>query len=124
MDVRLGDVLVMKKPHPCGSREWSVMRTGMDFRLKCLGCGHEVLLPRSKAEKNIREIRREKGFSTARAPGWPQSRSTGAKTPRPGAHRTGKSNIRTTNRPQSRPGLRPVFYAPGATMEAKLCGEA
>ncbi len=60
MDVRLGDVLVMKKPHPCGCREWSVMRTGMDFRLKCLGCGHEVLLPRSKAEKNIREIRREK----------------------------------------------------------------
>ena len=60
MAVRLGDVLVMKKPHPCGSREWSVMRTGMDFRLKCLGCGHEVLLPRSKAEKNIREIRREK----------------------------------------------------------------
>ena len=60
MDVRLGDVLVMKKPHPCGSREWSVMRTGMDFRLKCLGCGPEVLLPRSKAEKNIREIRREK----------------------------------------------------------------
>ena len=60
MDVRLGDILVMKKPHPCGSREWSVMRTGMDFRLKCLGCGHEVLIPRSKAEKNIREIRREK----------------------------------------------------------------
>ena len=59
MDVRLGDVLVMKKPHPCGSKEWSVMRTGMDFRLKCLGCGHEVLIPRSKAEKNIREIRRE-----------------------------------------------------------------
>ena len=56
MDVRLGDVLVMKKPHPCGSREWSVMRTGMDFRLKCLGCGHEVLLPRSKAEKNIPDL--------------------------------------------------------------------
>ena len=60
MDVGLGDVLVMKKPHPCGSRQWTVMRTGMDFRLKCLGCGHEVLLPRSKAEKNIREIQREK----------------------------------------------------------------
>lgn len=59
MDVRLNDVLLMKKPHPCGSREWKVLRTGMDFRLKCLGCGHEVLLPRSKAEKNIREIRRE-----------------------------------------------------------------
>lgn len=58
MDIRLQDVLLMKKPHPCGSREWKVLRTGMDFRLKCLGCGHEVLLPRSKAEKNIREIRR------------------------------------------------------------------
>ena len=59
MDVRLGDVLEMKKPHPCGSREWRVLRTGMDFRLKCLGCGHEILTPRSKAEKNIRKIRRE-----------------------------------------------------------------
>ncbi len=59
MDVRLGDILVMKKPHPCGSREWKVLRTGMDFRLKCLGCGHEILTPRSKSEKNIRQIRRE-----------------------------------------------------------------
>ncbi len=59
MDVRLGDILEMKKPHPCGSREWRVLRTGMDFRLKCLGCGHEILTPRSKAEKNIRKIRRE-----------------------------------------------------------------
>ena len=58
MDVRLGDVLVMKKAHPCGSKEWKVLRTGMDFRLKCLGCGHEVLIVRGKAEKNIREIRR------------------------------------------------------------------
>ena len=59
MDVRLGDVLVMKKQHPCGSREWTVLRTGMDFRLRCLGCGREVLGPRSKLEKRIREIRRE-----------------------------------------------------------------
>lgn len=58
MDVQLGDVLLMKKAHPCGSREWKVLRTGMDFRLKCLGCGHEILIVRSKAEKNIREIRR------------------------------------------------------------------
>ena len=54
MDVRLGDVLVMKKAHPCGSKEWKVLRTGMDFRLKCLGCGHEVLIVRGKAEKNIK----------------------------------------------------------------------
>lgn len=59
MDVRLQDILVMKKPHPCGSKEWLVLRTGMDFRLRCQGCGHEVLQPRSKAEKNIRQILRE-----------------------------------------------------------------
>lgn len=59
MDVRLQDILVMKKAHPCGSKEWLVLRTGMDFRLRCQGCGHEVLLPRSKAEKNIRQIMRE-----------------------------------------------------------------
>ena len=59
MDVRLGDVLEMKKPHPCGRKEWLVLRVGMDFRLRCQGCGHEVMLPRSKAEKNIKKILRE-----------------------------------------------------------------
>ena len=59
MDVQVKDVLVMKKEHPCGSREWLVLRSGMDFRLRCLGCSHEVMLPRSKAEKNIRQIRRD-----------------------------------------------------------------
>lgn len=59
MDVRLQDILVMKKAHPCGSKQWLVLRTGMDFRLRCSGCEHEVLLPRSKAEKNIRQILRD-----------------------------------------------------------------
>ena len=59
MDVRLGDILVMKKDHPCGSRRWLVLRTGMDFRLRCTGCGHEVMLPRSKAEKNNKQILRD-----------------------------------------------------------------
>ncbi len=59
MDVRLEDILVMKKAHPCGSNRWRVLRTGMDFRLKCCGCGHEVMLPRAKAEKNIRQIVRD-----------------------------------------------------------------
>ena len=59
MDVRLNDVLQMKKPHPCGSDRWLVLRTGMDFRLRCCGCGHEVMLPRSKAEKNIRSVERK-----------------------------------------------------------------
>ena len=58
MDVQLQDILTMKKEHPCGSRQWLVLRSGMDFRLRCLGCGHEVMLPRSKAEKNIRQITR------------------------------------------------------------------
>ena len=49
----------MKKAHPCGCKEWLVLRTGMDFRLRCGGCGHEVMLPRSKAEKNIRQILRD-----------------------------------------------------------------
>lgn len=51
MDIRVGDVIKMKKPHPCGSHEWEVLRAGMDFRLKCLGCGHQVLL----AEKTRRK---------------------------------------------------------------------
>lgn len=51
MDVRLGDILEMKKPHPCGSKTFSVLRIGMDFKIKCCGCGHEIMLPRAKAEK-------------------------------------------------------------------------
>ena len=59
MDLHLHDKVEMKKPHPCGSKEWLVLRVGMDFRLRCQGCGHEVMLPRSKAEKNIKKILRE-----------------------------------------------------------------
>ncbi len=58
MDIRLGDILVMKKNHPCGEKRWQVLRTGADFRLRCLGCGHEVMQPRAKAEKNIRTVLR------------------------------------------------------------------
>ena len=59
MDIQVNDILTMKKQHPCGSKQWQVLRIGMDFKLKCLGCGHEVMLPRSKAEKNIRKILRD-----------------------------------------------------------------
>ena len=51
MDIRLGDILVMKKPHPCGEKKWLVLRTGMDFRLRCTGCGHEVMLPAARRKK-------------------------------------------------------------------------
>ena len=73
MDLRLHDVLELKKEHPCGSKQWEVLRTGADFRLRCcgcgqvlrvgmdiklrcLGCGHEVMQPRRKIEKMIRRI--------------------------------------------------------------------
>ena len=59
MDIQVGDILKMKKQHPCGSSAGEVLRIGADFRMKCVGCGHQIMIPRPKAEKNIRGIRRE-----------------------------------------------------------------
>ena len=56
MDISPGDTLEMKKEHPCGSRRWTVLRVGMDFRLKCQGCGREVMLPRRKAEAALKKV--------------------------------------------------------------------
>ncbi|MEG0832749.1 MAG: DUF951 domain-containing protein [Oscillospiraceae bacterium] len=56
MDISVGDTIVTKKPHPCSSREFLVLRVGMDFKIRCLGCSHEIMLPRSKIEKNIKKI--------------------------------------------------------------------
>lgn len=61
MDVRVGDLLEMKKQHPCGSKTFSVLRSGIDFKLKCNGCGREVMVPRVKAEKSIKKIVRNGG---------------------------------------------------------------
>ena len=58
MDVQVGDILLMKKSHPCGSAEWSVLRVGMDFKLRCVGCGREMMIPRSKAEKSVKQIKK------------------------------------------------------------------
>ncbi len=58
MDVRVGDTLVMKKKHPCGSDSFTVLRIGMDFKIRCTGCGHEVMVPRVRCEKNIKKITR------------------------------------------------------------------
>ena len=58
MDIELGDIVKLKKPHPCGSSEWEVIRVGMDFKLKCLGCGHLVMVPRKLVEKNCRGVRK------------------------------------------------------------------
>lgn len=59
MDIRVGDVLRMKKPHPCGGLDFSVLRVGMDFKIKCLKCGREIMLPRLKCEKYIRKVFRD-----------------------------------------------------------------
>lgn len=56
MDILVGDTLTMKKAHPCGSKDWQVLRVGADFRLRCVGCGHEIMGPRSHFEKNVRKI--------------------------------------------------------------------
>ncbi len=61
MDIRVGDVLELKKAHPCGSRQWQVLRVGMDFKLRCQGCGHELMLPRAKAEKSVKKVLRSEG---------------------------------------------------------------
>lgn len=51
MEIEPGDILSLKKKHPCGSFEWEVLRIGADFRLKCVGCGHQIMIPRKQAEK-------------------------------------------------------------------------
>ncbi len=59
MEIRLDDLLLMKKPHPCGESRFVVLRTGMDIKLRCVGCGRELILPRQKAEKQIKSIIRK-----------------------------------------------------------------
>ncbi|MDI6619117.1 MAG: DUF951 domain-containing protein [Clostridiales bacterium] len=52
----VGDVVQMRKQHPCGGFQWEVMRVGADFRIKCLTCGHQVMLPRVKFEKAVKKV--------------------------------------------------------------------
>ena len=59
VEVLVGDILEMKKQHPCGEKCFLVLRSGMDFRLRCTNCGREFMIPRVKAEKNIKKIIRE-----------------------------------------------------------------
>ena len=64
MDIQVGDTLTMKKAHPCGSAKWEVLRTGADFRLRCLGCGREVMGPRSRFERNVKQVEKRNGSQT------------------------------------------------------------
>lgn len=56
MTYNVGDVVQMKKKHPCGSDTWQIWRVGMDFGIKCTGCGRKVMIPRSKFEKSVRKV--------------------------------------------------------------------
>ncbi|MCI8449627.1 MAG: DUF951 domain-containing protein [Eubacterium sp.] len=56
MDINPNDMIRMKKKHPCGSLEWQVLRSGADFRLKCAGCGRQIMLSRKEVEKNVKKI--------------------------------------------------------------------
>ena len=56
MDIAVGDTILTRKKHPCGAASFEVLRVGMDFRIRCTGCGREVMLPRAKIEKNIKKV--------------------------------------------------------------------
>ena len=57
-EYEVGDIVKMKKPHPCGSLVWEILRVGADFRLKCAGCGHQVMLARRQVEKSTKGLRK------------------------------------------------------------------
>jgi len=61
MKLFVGDILMLKKTHPCGGTEWEVLRTGMDFRIKCQKCGHSIMIPRVKLEKDIKKVVKSMG---------------------------------------------------------------
>ena len=54
LNYEVGDIVTLKKGHPCGSKDWEILRVGADFRLKCRGCGHQVMLARKIVEKSFR----------------------------------------------------------------------
>lgn len=59
MDIKVNDILEMKKNHPCGGKQFLVLRAGMDFRVRCTKCEREVMVPRVKIEKNIKKVLRD-----------------------------------------------------------------
>lgn len=56
MEYQVGDIVTLKKQHPCGSKQWEILRTGADFRLKCMGCGHQIMIARKLVEKNTKNL--------------------------------------------------------------------
>ena len=59
INYEVGDIVRLKKKHPCGSSEWEILRVGADFRLKCTGCDRQIMIARKLVEKNTKEIRKK-----------------------------------------------------------------
>ena len=59
MTYEVGDIVTLKKKHPCGSFSWEILRVGADFRLKCTGCGHQIMIDRKTVEKNTKKLERK-----------------------------------------------------------------
>lgn len=57
MKLNVGDIVELKKPHPCGSKEFEIMRAGMDFKIRCLKCDRVVMLDRETLEKRIKKVK-------------------------------------------------------------------
>ncbi len=55
-DYKLNDIVIMKKPHPCGTNEWQIVRVGADIKIKCLNCGRCIMLPRIEFNKKLKKI--------------------------------------------------------------------
>ena len=67
LSYEVGDIVTLKKVHPCGSRDWEILRVGADFRLKCTGCGHQIMVPRKMVETNTKNLmKKEKSDFTGR----------------------------------------------------------
>ena len=60
MEYQVGDIVTLKKQHPCGSRQWEILRVGADFRLKCQGCGHQIMIARKLVEKNTKDLQKKR----------------------------------------------------------------
>lgn len=58
----IGDIVTLKKGHPCGSKDWEILRVGADFRLKCMGCGHQIMVPRKMVEKNTKNLQKKEKY--------------------------------------------------------------
>ena len=59
MELHVGDVIKMKKQHPCGENRWKLVRVGMDIKMECMGCGHQIMIARKLVEKNTKDLKKK-----------------------------------------------------------------